>query len=94
MSMRRFTRLTNGFSKRLQNHKYAVALHYFHYNFIRKHQTLKTTPAVIADVTDKVWTMVDFVRLMETEESRLGGRISDYKPAKSKKASGGGLATA
>jgi IS1 family transposase len=85
MSMRRFTRLTNGFSKRLQNHKYAVALHYFHYNFIRKHQTIKTTPAVMADVTDKVWTMIDFVRLMETEERRLGGRISDYKPAASKR---------
>jgi IS1 family transposase len=81
MSMRRFTRLTNGFSKRLQNHKYAVALHYFHYNFIRKHQTLKTTPAVAAEVTDREWTMIDFVRRLETEERRSGGRISDYKPA-------------
>jgi IS1 family transposase len=84
MSMRRFTRLTNGFSKRLQNHKYAVALHYFHYNFIRKHQTLKTTPAVAAEVTDREWTMIDFVRKMETEERRIEGRITDYKPAASK----------
>lgn len=81
MSMRRFTRLTDGFSKRLQNHKYAIALHYFHYNFIRKHQTIKTTPAVMADVTDKVWTMIDFVRQLEIEENRIGGRITDYKPA-------------
>ena len=81
MQMRRFTRLTNGFSKRLQNHKYAVALHYFHYNFIRRHQTIKTTPAVAAGVANKAWTMVDFVKLMEREERLLGGRISDYKPS-------------
>jgi hypothetical protein len=48
----------------------------------------------MADVTDKVWTMVDFVRLMETEERRLGGRISDYKPAASKKGPETDLATA
>jgi len=48
MSNRRFTRLTNAFSKKLENHAHAVALHYFHYNFIRKHQTLRTTPAVAA----------------------------------------------
>jgi IS1 family transposase len=83
MSMRRFTRLTNGFSKRLQNHKYMVALFYLYYNFIRRHQTLKTTPAVAAEVTDAEWTMLDFVRRLETEERRIGGRITDYKPAKS-----------
>ena len=88
MSMRRFTRLTNGFSKRLQNHKYAVALHYFHYNFIRKHQTIKTTPAVAAEVTDRVWTMLDFVRRLETEERRIGGRITDYKAAQKKDQTG------
>ncbi|MDB5318881.1 MAG: transposase [Phycisphaerales bacterium] len=87
MGMRRFTRLTNGFSKRAENHKFAIALHYFHYNFIRRHQTIKTTPAVMARITDKIWTMVDFVKLMEREEELLGGRISDYKPAKPKKAS-------
>jgi IS1 family transposase len=86
MSMRRFTRLTNGFSKRLENHKHAIALHYFHYNFIRKHQTIKTTPALMAGVATKEWTMVDFVKMLEREEELLGGRISDYKPASSKKA--------
>lgn len=82
MQMRRFTRLTNGFSKLLQNHKHAIALHFFHYNFIRKHQTIKTTPAVAAGIADKVWTMIDFVRLMEREESLLGGRLTDYKPSR------------
>lgn len=82
MQMRRFTRLTNGFSKKIENHKHAIALHYFYYNFIRKHQTIKTTPAVMAGVANKAWTMVDFVKLMEREEELLGGRISDYKPSK------------
>jgi hypothetical protein len=79
MGMRRFTRLTNAFSKRLANHKHAVALHYFHYNFIRVHHTIKTTPAVAAGVADKVWTMVDFVKLLEREEELLGGRLSDTR---------------
>jgi len=85
MQMRRFTRLTNGFSKTRANHEHAIALHYFHYNFIRKHQTIKTTPAVMAGCADKVWTMVDFVELLEREEKMLGGRLTDYKPAASKK---------
>ena len=86
MGMRRFTRLTNAFSKRLENHKHAVALHYFHYNFIRVHQTIKTTPAMAASVADKVWTMVDFVQLLEREENLLGGRLTDYKPNPRKRA--------
>ena len=65
---------------RLENHKHAVALHYFHYNFIRIHQTIKTTPAVKAGIADKVWTMVDFVQLLEREENLLGGRLTNYKP--------------
>ena len=84
MGMRRFTRLTNGFSKRLENHKHAVALHYFHYNFVRIHQTIKTTPAIAAGVANKVWTMVDLVELLEREERLLKGRLTDYKPAASK----------
>jgi hypothetical protein len=54
MQMRRFTRFTNGFSKKVENHRHAIALHYFHYNFIRKHQTIKTTPAVMADIGDSL----------------------------------------
>jgi len=65
---------------------FAIALHYFHYNFCRKHQTIKTTPAVMAGVADKAWTMLDFVAMLEREEALLGGRISDYKPAASKRA--------
>jgi IS1 family transposase len=85
MKMRRFTRLTNGFSKKFENHCHMVALHYLDYNFIRIHQTIKTTPALQSGVADKVWTMVDFVELLEKEESLLGGRLTDYKPASSKK---------
>ena len=84
MQNRRFTRLTNGFSKTVENHKHMLAIQFFHYNFIRRHQTLKTTPAVAANVTDKVWTMADFVNTMAMEELVTGERISDYKPARKK----------
>lgn len=84
MSNRRFTRLTNGFSKKIENHQHSVALHYFHYNFIRVHQTIKTTPAVQAGLTNKIWTMVDFVKMLEKEEELLGGRLTNYKPTKKK----------
>jgi hypothetical protein len=65
MSMRRFTRLTNGFSKKVENHAYAVAIHYMHYNFCRIHKTLRVTPTMEAGITDHVWTieeMLDKVR--------------------------------
>ena len=65
MSMRRFTRLTNGFSKKLENHCHAVALHFFAYNFIRVHGTLGTTPAVAAGVDHQVWTVEDLVDLVD-----------------------------
>jgi hypothetical protein len=61
--MRRFTRLTNGFSKKVQNLGRALALHYIYYNFVRKHQTIKTTPATAAGVTDRVWTLRDVASL-------------------------------
>ena len=78
MSVRRFTRLTKAFSKKLENHERAVALHCLHYNSLRKHQTLKTTPAVAAGVTDHAWTMREFVELLEREERLTGGRLTDY----------------
>lgn len=65
MSMRRFTRLTNGFSKKAENLNHALALHFMHYNFCRKHQTLKTTPAIKAGLTDRIWTLHDLARLPE-----------------------------
>lgn len=66
MNMRRFTRLTNAFSKKLENHEHAVALHFMHYNFVRVHQTLKTTPAVAAGVADHVWAIDELVGLLES----------------------------
>lgn len=64
MCRRRFTRLTNGFSKKLENHCAAIALHYMYYNFVRVHQMLKTTPAVAAGVTDHVWPLEKLVALI------------------------------
>ncbi|WP_315861167.1 IS1 family transposase [Anatilimnocola floriformis] len=84
MSQRRFTRLTNAFSKKIENHEHAVALHYFHYNFIRKHQTLKTTPAVAAGIASKSLTVLDLVTMIEAEEAKLGERLTSYLPAKRK----------
>lgn len=84
MPMRRFTRLTNGFSKKLENHAHAVSLHFFHYNFIRKHQTLKTTPAVAAGIANRALTILDLVQMVEGEEKKVGGRLTDYLPASSK----------
>ncbi|HTX16396.1 MAG TPA: IS1 family transposase [Candidatus Baltobacteraceae bacterium] len=64
MGMRRFTRLTNGFSKKVENLKHAVALHFMHYNFCRVHQTLRVTPAMEAGVTDHVWDIAEIVGLL------------------------------
>jgi hypothetical protein len=61
MGMRRFTRLTNAFSKRLENLRAAVALHFAHYNLCRVHQTLRVTPAMEAGVTDRVWSLDELV---------------------------------
>jgi len=57
MSMRRFTRLTNAFSKKLENLRAAVALHFAHYNFVRVHKTLRATPAMAAGITSGLWTL-------------------------------------
>jgi IS1 family transposase len=69
MHMRRFTRLTNAFSKKLENHGYAVALHQMFYNFVRIHSTLKITPAMAAGVTDKLWEVSDIVAMVEAWEA-------------------------
>ena len=68
MSMKRFTRLTNAFSKKVENLAAAIALHFMHYNFVRIHQTLRITPAMAAGVTDRLWSISDLVGLLETEE--------------------------
>jgi IS1 family transposase len=65
MSMRRFTRLTNGFSKKIDNLYYAVALHFMHYNFARIHKTIKVTPAMEAGVSDHVWTLEEIAKVAD-----------------------------
>jgi len=64
MSMRRLTRLTNAFSRKVENHAAAVALHFMHYNFVRIHQSLHVTPAMAAEVTNKLWSVEDIVALL------------------------------
>lgn len=71
MQMRRFTRLTNGFSKKLDNHRLACAVHFVHYNFARIHSTLRVTPAMAAGLTDHVWELSEIIALLEAEEMRL-----------------------
>ena len=76
MQMRRFTRLTNAFSKKIENHAAAIALHYMHYNFCRIHQTLRITPAMAAGITDRVWDAEDVVRLLEEKEKARFREVS------------------
>jgi IS1 family transposase len=68
MSMRRFTRLTNAFSKKIENHSASVALYMMYYNFGRKHKTLGTTPAVAAGIADHIWSVEEIVSLLEERE--------------------------
>jgi IS1 family transposase len=65
MMMRRFTRLTNAFSKKVENHAAAISLHFMHYNFARVHQTLRSTPAMKAGVTDHLWSVEEIVGLLD-----------------------------
>lgn len=69
MNIRRFTRLTNAFSKKLENHTYALALYFMHYNFARPHKTLAypypRTPAMAAGISNRVWTIEEIVKLTE-----------------------------
>jgi IS1 family transposase len=69
MGTRRFTRLTNGFSKKAENHAHAVAIYFMHYNFVRIHQTLRCAPAMAANVTTKLWELADMVKVLEVWES-------------------------
>ena len=70
MHMRRFTRLTNGFSKKVENHAYAVALHMMYYNFVRIHKTLRVTPAVAAGVADRLWEIATLIEAQDAEPKR------------------------
>ena len=73
MGMRRFTRLTNGFSKKVKNHMHAVSLHFMHYNFGRVHKSLRVTPAMQAGITDHVWTIEEIVNLVPEPEAKKRG---------------------
>lgn len=70
MQMRRFTRLTNGFSKKVENHRLACAVHFVHYNFCRIHSTIRVTPAMAAGLTDHVWELSELIALLDIEELR------------------------
>jgi hypothetical protein len=70
MSMRRFTRLTNAFSKKLDNHIHALALYFVFYNFCRIHKTLKVTPAMAAGVTDRLWSLEDIAERIEARAAK------------------------
>jgi hypothetical protein len=78
MQNRRFTRLTNAFSKKAENHAHAVSLFFLYYNYCRPHQSLtkaangvKTTPAMAAGLTDRVWTVNDIVAMMDPATARV-----------------------
>jgi IS1 family transposase len=85
MHMRRFTRLTNGFSKKAMNHAHMVALYACWYNFVRIHKTLRVTPAMAAGLTDRLWSMEDVVALIEAREAPPAKR-GPYKPRQPKAA--------
>jgi IS1 family transposase len=83
MHMRRFTRLTNAFSKKVENHSYAVALHMMYYNFVRVHSKLRMSPAMAAGVAERLWEVADIVALVEAEEAKsVPAKRGPYKRAK------------
>jgi IS1 family transposase len=77
MSMRRFTRLTNAFSKKLENHAHMVALYALWYNFVRIHKTLRTSPAMVAGIERRLWSMEDVVALIDEHAKRTAPRLAD-----------------
>lgn len=84
MGMRRFTRLTNGFSKKVQNHEHQLAVHFMHYNFARPHKTLGgETPAMAAGISDHVWSIAEIVAVVEAKDKPAAKR-GPYKPRNSK----------
>jgi len=79
MHMRRFTRLTNGFSKKIENHAYAVALHMMYYNFVRIHAKLRVSPAMAAGVAKCLWEVADIIALIEADEEKIDRKRGSYK---------------
>ena len=81
MHMRRFTRLTNGFSKKVENHAFAVALQMMYYNFVRIHSKLRMSPAMAAGVSGRLWEIGDIVALVEASEAKTVTTRGPYKKA-------------
>jgi hypothetical protein len=81
MGMRRFTRLTNAFSKKIEMHMHAVSLHFMHYNFARIHKTIKVTPAMQAGIAAHVWSIEEICNLVAQPEAKKRGQ---YKPRQPK----------
>ena len=79
MHMRRFTRLTNGFSKKIENHAHAVALHFMYCNFVRIHQTLRVTPAMESGLSDHVWTLSELLVVCDTIMAKPSAKRGAYK---------------
>ena len=71
--------MTNGFSKKVENHAYAVALHMMNYNFVRIHSKLRMSPAMAAGVSDRLWEVSDIVALIEAEEAQADRKRGAYK---------------
>ncbi|MGH7011102.1 MAG: IS1 family transposase, partial [Caulobacteraceae bacterium] len=82
MQNRRFTRLTNAFSKKFQNHVHALALYFVFYNFVRIHKTLRMTPAMAAGISSTLWTMEDIAERIEARRPKTGKRGPYKKHAK------------
>jgi IS1 family transposase len=74
MGTRRFTRLTNAFSKKAENHEHSVAIYFMHYNFVRIHQTLRCTPAMAAGVSATLWELEDMVKVLEVWEAETAAK--------------------
>jgi hypothetical protein len=81
MGMRRFTRLTNAFSKKIDNHIYALSLYFVFYNFCRMHKSLRVSPAMAAGVSDRLWSMEDVVAMIDTRAPKPGPRRPYKKQA-------------
>jgi len=81
MGMRRFTRLTNAFSKKIDNHAHSLALYFLYYNFVRIHKSLKVSPAMAAGVTDKLWAVEDIVALLDARDERKAASRKARKQA-------------
>lgn len=80
MHMRRFTRLTNGFSKKFENHAHMVAIYAVWYNWIRIHKTLRVTPAMAAELTDRLWGWEDLVAMMDADQPRRSAALTGKPP--------------